>query len=179
MGKADSYLFYPEIIGFTPGWAVEYEPWLAAGIRKDLDVEISSVGRAERELLIQSKGLGEADNIAKVIVDTRKDGQYKSISDIAALEGVNLSQEELERVFTTRKLSKDEARGSTQLININEASFENIRERVQQLLVDRVVSDIRASLDTVFDNQTDVGDKTNLNNIETKILIFWLNMIIN
>ncbi len=136
-------------------------------IRKDLDVEISSVGRAERELLIQSKGLGEADNIAKTIVDNRNDGKYKTISEVATLEGVNLSQDELERVFTTRELSKDEARGSTQLININEASFENIRERVQQLLVDRVVSDIRASLDKVFENQTDVGDKTNLNSIET------------
>jgi len=136
-------------------------------IRNYLDVEIHSVGRAERELLIQSKGLGKADDIAKVIVDTRKDGEFKSIKDVVLIEGVTLSREELERVFTTKKLSKDEARGSTQLININEASFENIRERVQQLLVDSVVSQIRTSLDKVFDNPTDVGDKTNLNNIET------------
>ncbi|MCP4231881.1 MAG: protein translocase subunit SecF [bacterium] len=136
-------------------------------IRSQLDVEIHSVGRAERELLIQSKGLGEADAIAKAIVDKRKQGEFKSIKDVVIIEGVNLSREELDRVFTTKKLSKDEARGSTQLININEASFENIRERVQQLLVDNVVSQIRSSLDGVFDNPTDVGDRTNLNSIET------------
>jgi preprotein translocase subunit SecF len=136
-------------------------------IRNQLDVEIHSVGRAERELLIQSKGLGEADTIAKAIVDTRNQGDFKSMKDVVSIEAVDLSREELERVFTTKKLSKDEARGSTQLIDINEASFENIRERVQQLLVDRVVSQIRASLDEVFDNPTDVEAKTNLNGIET------------
>jgi preprotein translocase SecF subunit len=136
-------------------------------IRGRLDVEIHSVGAAEREVLVQSKGLGQAQAIADKIVAARADGPFDSVEEIAAIEGVNLTEKELSSVFTTVEVKEAGAGGVTQLIDINDATPENIRERIQQIVVNKKVDELTAVLKEVFGYPEDTAGKTDLNVLDT------------
>lgn len=136
-------------------------------IRGRLDVEIHSIGAAEREVLVQSKGLGQAQVIADKIVAARAEGSFDSVEEIAAIEGVDLTEKELSAVFTTVEVKEAGAGGVTQLININDATPENIRERVQQIVVNKKVEELTRVLKDIFGYPEDTSGKTDLNVLDT------------
>jgi preprotein translocase SecF subunit len=136
-------------------------------IRARIDVEIHSIGAAEREVLVQSKGLGQAQDFADKIVAARAQGSFDSIEEVAAIEGLDLTEKELSAVFTTVEVKEAGAGGVTQLININEATPQNIRERVQQIVVNKKVKELTAVFKDVFGYPEDTADKTDLNVLDT------------
>jgi preprotein translocase SecF subunit len=86
---------------------------------------------------------------------------------VAAIEGINLTGEELGAVFTTVEVKEAGAGGVTQLININDATPENIRERIQQIVVNKKVKELTAVLEEVLGYPDDTADKTDLNILDT------------
>jgi preprotein translocase SecF subunit len=141
-------------------------------IRGRMDVEIHSIGAAEREVLVQSKGLGQAQKFADMIVAARAQGTFDSIEEVAAIEGLGLTEKELSTVFTTVEVKEAGAGGVTQLININEATPENIRERVQQIVVDKKVKELTAVFKDVFGYPEDTAGKTDINVLDTREALY-------
>lgn len=141
-------------------------------IRGRMDVEIHSIGAGEREVLVQSKGLGQAQKFADKIVAARGQGTFDSIEEVAAIEGLGLTEKELSTVFTTVEVKEAGAGGVTQLININEATPENIRERVQQIVVDKKVRELTEIFKDVFGYPEDTADKTDLNVLDTREALY-------
>ncbi len=135
-------------------------------IRAQAPVELHSIGRAEQELLIQQKGLEKAADYAAAIVKARrKVGKFKSLAEVAALPGVELSEEELARAFAVKTEEAVGAKGTVK-VNINEAAADNIRERIQQLIVTKTVADLRLVLGEVFGTPPGAAAKVDLNSIE-------------
>lgn len=134
-------------------------------IRAQLPVEITSVGSAERELMIQQKGLEKANVYADLIVkERRRVGTFKSLADVARIEGLGLSEEDLATVFAIGAKGAEE--GSGLRVDINKASPENIRERVQQIIVDQTVRELRRVLGEVFGVPAGAAGKTDLNAVD-------------
>jgi preprotein translocase SecF subunit len=141
-------------------------------IRSRMGVEIHSIGAAEREVLVQSKGLGQAQKFADKIVAARAEGAFDSIEEVAAIEGLGLTEQELSTVFTTVEVKEAGAGGVTQLININDATPENIRERVQQIVVDKKVKELTEIFKDVFGYPEDTAGKTDLNVLDTREALY-------
>jgi len=135
-------------------------------IRSRAPVEIHSIGRAERELLIQQKGLERADEIAAAIVKARtKAGRFKTMAEVAAVPGVRLGEKELGTVFAVTPRELEGAKGTIR-IDINKATSGTIRERVQQLVVEKTVAEIVTVLGETFGVPADAAGKIDLNGID-------------
>jgi preprotein translocase SecF subunit len=135
-------------------------------IRARAPVEIHSIGRAERELLIQQKGLEKAEVYAEAIVKARRAaGNFKSLDEVAALPDVDLTADELATVFAVTTEETEGAKGGLK-VNINDAAADNIRERVQQIIVDKTVANLRRVLAQVFGAPPDAASKVDLNAID-------------
>jgi preprotein translocase SecF subunit len=140
-------------------------------IRAAAPVEIHSIGAAEREMLISQKGLEKAEEYADAIVKGRREaGKFRSLAEVAALPGVDLTEDELATVFAVTAEEAEGAKGTLR-IDINAAAPDNIRERVQQIIVDKTVANIRAVLGEVFGVPPGAEGKTDLNGLEDVELI--------
>jgi preprotein translocase SecF subunit len=140
-------------------------------IRGAVPVEIHSVGRDEREMLISQKGLEKAEVYADAIVEgRRKAGKFTSLAEVAALPGVDLTEDDLARVFAVTAAETEGAKGSLR-IDINKAAPDNIRERVQQIIVDNTVANISRVLGEVFGVLEDAAGKLDINAIEDRDLL--------
>jgi preprotein translocase SecF subunit len=134
-------------------------------------VEIHSVGLDERELLISQKGLERAGDYANEIVKARrKVGRFKSLAEIAALPGVDLTEDDLATVFSVTTEEAEGAKGALR-IDINQATPDNIRERIQQIIVDNTVANISRVLGEVFGVPAGAAGKLDLNAYEEESLL--------
>jgi preprotein translocase SecF subunit len=135
-------------------------------IRGAAPVEIHSVGRAEREMLISQKGLEKADDYADAVVEARREvGKFKSLAEVAAIPGVDLTEDDLATVFTVTTEEVEGAKGALR-IDINKAAPDNIRERIQQIIVDRTVANLSRVLGEVFGVPPGAAGKADINGIE-------------
>jgi preprotein translocase SecF subunit len=135
-------------------------------IRGAAPVEIHSVGRAEREMLISQKGLEKADDYADAVVKARRQvGKFKSLAEVAAIPGVDLTEEELATVFAVTTEEAEGAKGALR-IDINQAAPDNIRERIQQIIVDKTVANLSRVMGDVFGVPAGAAGKTDVNAIE-------------
>ncbi|MEE9457891.1 MAG: hypothetical protein V3W11_12170, partial [bacterium] len=90
-------------------------------IRGAAPVEIHSVGRAEREMLISQKGLEKADDYAAAVVKARRQvGKFKRLAEVAAIPGVDLTEDDLATVFAVTTEEVEGAKGALR-IDINKA----------------------------------------------------------
>ncbi|NIT35766.1 MAG: protein translocase subunit SecF [candidate division Zixibacteria bacterium] len=135
-------------------------------IRAAAPVEIHSIGRAEREMLISQKGLERAEDYADAIVRGRREvGRFKSLAEVAALPGVALTEDNLATVFAVTTEEAEGAKGALK-IDINEAAPDNIRERVQQIIVDNTVGNLSRVLGAIFGVPAGAREKTDINSFE-------------
>lgn len=135
-------------------------------IRGAVPVEIHSVGLAEREMLISQKGLEKADDYADAIVKARrKVGKFGSLAEVAGLPGVDLTEDDLATVFAVTTEEAEGAKGALR-IDINKAAPDNIRERVQQIIVDKTVANLRLVMGKVFGMPAGAAEKVDVNAIE-------------
>jgi len=135
-------------------------------IRAAAPVEIHSIGHAEREMLISQKGLERAEEYADAIVEGRREvGTFKSLAEVAALPGVELTEDDLATVFAVTTEEAEGAKGALK-IDINKAAPDNIRERVQQIVVDNTVKNISRVLGAVFGVPAGAREKTDINSFE-------------
>ena len=140
-------------------------------IRRAVPVEIHSVGRAEREMLISQKGLERAGDFAGEIVKTRrKAGRFESLAEVAAVPGVELTEDDLATVFSVTTEEAEGAKGALR-IDINKASPDNIRERVQQIIVDKTVANISRVLGEIFGVAEGAAGKLDINAYEDAALL--------
>jgi preprotein translocase SecF subunit len=140
-------------------------------IRGAVPVEIHSVGRAEREMLISQKGLEKADDYTEAIVKGRRQaGRFKSLAEVAALPGVDLAEDDLAAVFAVTTEETEGAKGALR-IDINKAALDNVRERVQQIIVDKAVRNISRVLGDVFGVPAGAGEKIDVNSFEDRNLL--------
>ena len=140
-------------------------------IRAAVPVEIHSVGRAEREMLISQKGLERAGDFADEIVKARrKAGKFTSLAEVAALPGVELTEDDLATVFSVTTEEAEGAKGALR-IDINKASPDNIRERVQQIIVDKTVANISRVLGEIFGTPEGAAGKLDINSFEDEELL--------
>jgi preprotein translocase SecF subunit len=140
-------------------------------IRGAAPVEIHSIGRAEREMLISQKGLERAEDFADAIVKGRREvGRFKSLAEVAALPGVELTEDDLATVFAVTTEEAEGAKGALK-IDINKAAPDNIRERVQQIIVDNTVENISRVLGAVFGVPAGAQTKTDINSFEDAALL--------
>ena len=140
-------------------------------IRAAVPVEIHSVGRAEREMLISQKGLERAGDFADEIVKARrKAGKFTSLAEVAALPGVELTEDDLATVFSVTTEEAEGAKGALR-IDINKASPDNIRERVQQIIVDKTVANISRVLGEIFGTPAGTAGKLDINSYEDEGLL--------
>jgi preprotein translocase subunit SecF len=134
-------------------------------IRGRVPVELHSIGRAERELLIQQKGMARAETCAAAVVkERRRLGKFKTLAEVAAVTP-GLTEKDLATVFAVTAEESAGAKGFSR-ININQASPENIRERLQQIIVDKTVANLRVVLGEVFGVPAGAAGKTDLNAID-------------
>jgi preprotein translocase SecF subunit len=135
-------------------------------IRGAAPVEIHSVGRAEREMLISQKGLEKADDYAAAVVKARRQvGRFKSLAEVAAVPGVDLTEDDLATVFAVTTEEAEGAKGALR-IDINKAAPDNIRERIQQIIVDKTVANLSRVLGEVFGVPAGAAGKLDINGIE-------------
>ena len=135
-------------------------------IRGAAPVEIHSVGRAEREMLISQKGLEKADDYADAVVKARRQvGKFKSLAEVAAIPGVDLTEDDLATVFAVTTEEAEGVKGALR-IDINKAAPDNIRERIQQIIVDRTVANLSRVLGEVFGVPPGAAGKADINGIE-------------
>ena len=135
-------------------------------IRGAAPVEIHSVGRAEREMLISQKGLEKADDYADAVVEARREvGKFKSLAEVAAIPGVDLTEDDLATVFAVTTEEAEGVKGALR-IDINKAAPDNIRERIQQIIVDRTVANLSRVLGEVFGVPPGAAGKADINGIE-------------
>jgi len=140
-------------------------------IRRAAPVEIHSVGGAEREMLISQKGLEKAGDYADAIVKARRGvGRFKSLAEVAAVPGVDLSKDDLATVFAVTTEEVAGAKGTLR-IDINKAAPDNIRERVQQIIVEKTVRNISRVMADVFGLPAGAAGKIDINSFEDAALL--------
>jgi len=105
------------------------------------------------------------DYAAAVGKARRQVGRFKSLDEVAAVPGVDLTEDDLATVFAVTTEEVEGAKGALR-IDINKAAPDNIRERIQQIIVDKTVTNLSRVLGEVFGVPAGAAGKLDINGME-------------